>query len=279
MKRVSRRLGAYAALGTALALSAGCEAARAELLPQPGRLDSRIRTALYDSEQVYRLHAFVGYQIELVFEEDERFAGQGGGDLEGIAFGAHSNHLILKPRAARVGTNLVIYTNRRAYRIDYRVHSHPPDPLVDEVMYAVRFVYPPTPTAADEAAVRGAQIQQALSTARSARARNYDYWFCGDGGVRPIGAFDDGVHTRFTFDPRAELPVLFVLNDDGAEALLNFNMQNGEVVVHRVARRFIVRRGGLTGCIVNKGYQGIGTRLESGTLARGVRRERKETRP
>jgi type IV secretion system protein VirB9 len=46
----------------------------------------------------------------------------------------------------------------------------------------------------------------------------------------------------------------------------------GDVVVHRVARRFILRRGSLTGCIVNQGYAGGGTRLDSGTIAPGVQR-------
>jgi len=35
----------------------------------------------------------------------------------------------------------------------------------------------------------------------------------------------------------------------------------------------------LTGCIVNKGYSGSGERLESGTIAPDVTRERKEISP
>ena len=68
---------------------------------------------------------------------------------------------------------------------------------------------------------------------------------------------------------------MFVLNDDDSESLLNFTVESGEIVIHRVARRFIVRRGGLTGCIVNKGYAGGGERLESGTVAPEVLRERR----
>jgi type IV secretion system protein VirB9 len=70
-----------------------------------------------------------------------------------------------------------------------------------------------------------------------------------------------------------------VRNDDGSESLLNFSMDAGDVVIHRVAPRFIVRRGRLTGCIVNKGFAGSGERLESGTIAPEVRRERKDVSP
>ena len=124
--------------------------AQAEVVPLRGSVDSRIRTVQYDPLQVYRLEAFVGYQIELVFAEGERFAGQGSGDVEGIAFGAHDNHVIVKPRAEQVGTNLVIYTNRRAYRFDYVVHGHAPNPRIDEVIYTVIFTYPPDASRATE---------------------------------------------------------------------------------------------------------------------------------
>ena len=78
---------------------------------------------------------------------------------------------------------------------------------------------------------------------------------------------------------RSELPALFVRNDDGSESLLNFSIEDGDVLIHRVAARFIVRRGRLTGCIVNKGFAGSGDRLKSGTVAPDVTRERKDAHP
>jgi type IV secretion system protein VirB9 len=62
-------------------------------------------------------------------------------------------------------------------------------------------------------------------------------------------------------------------NDDGTESLLNFHMDGGDVIVHRVARQYILRRGKLTGCVVNRGFTGGGTRLESGTVAPDVDRQ------
>jgi type IV secretion system protein VirB9 len=60
---------------------------------------------------------------------------------------------------------------------------------------------------------------------------------------------------------------------------LNFSIDEGDVIIHRVARRLILRRGRLTGCIVNKAFVGGGERLESGTVAPDVRRDRKGTSP
>ena len=257
------------ALVGALALLGCTTPPMAEVMPSRGAVDSRIRTVTYDPQQVYRLEAVVGYQIEPRFGPGGSFAGQASGDGEGITVGAHANHVIVKPRAEQVGTNLVIYTNRRAYRFDYRVHAHAPDPQSDEVIYALLFTYP------SESRAKSGEWERSLTQAQAVRERNWDYWFCGSEAVRPVAAFDDGVQTHLTFGSRAELPAVFVLNDDDSESLLNFTVVDGVVIIHRVARRLIVRRGGSTGCIVNRSYSGGGERLESGTLAPDVMRERR----
>jgi type IV secretion system protein VirB9 len=87
------------------------------------------------------------------------------------------------------------------------------------------------------------------------------------------------VHTRLTFGRQSEIPAIFVRNDDGTESLLNFSMDAGDVVIHRVAPKFIVRRGRLTGCIVNKGYGGAGLRLDTGTVSPRIERDIKDPRP
>ena len=80
--------------------------------------------------------------------------------------------------------------------------------------------------------------------------------------------------TRLTFAANADLPAVFVSKcQDDSESLLNFSIDAGDVVIHRVAPRFILRRGKLTGCVVNRGYAGGGKRLESGTVDPNVERK------
>jgi type IV secretion system protein VirB9 len=139
-------------------------------------------------------------------------------------------------------------------------------------MYAVRFVYPP---AAENALTPAEQVARDLAAARETRGTNVDYWFCGSRSIKPVAASDDGVHTRLRFGAKGELPAIFVRNDDGSESLLNFSIDDGDVVIHRVAARLILRRGKLVGCVVNKSFAGGGERLESGTITPAVTRERK----
>src|ERR1700677_3036783 len=128
----------------------------AETVPTRGAVDARIRSAPYDGDQVYRVRGFVGYQIDFEFEPGESFVGLGAGDIEGISYFGTQNHLFLKPKAAKVATNLTVLTNRRRYQIDYTAVAQRPGPADPNVMFVVRFTYPPTSarTLAEQAAER-----------------------------------------------------------------------------------------------------------------------------
>jgi type IV secretion system protein VirB9 len=260
-----------------LALSIVAMVSIAETVPQRGAVDSRIRTTTYNPDEVYKLSGLVGYAIELIFEDGETFSGTGGGDLGGVTIDAHGNSVLLKPKAAIVATNLVVFTDRRAYRFDYSVFSRRPDGHAEDLMYAVRFVYPPKKDANGENI--DTKINRELVGADKTRPRNVDYWYCGHKSLKPEVASDDGVHTRLTFGNRSEIPAIFVRNEDGSESLLNFSMEAGDVVIHRVAPNFIVRRGRLTGCIVNQGFAGAGLRLDTGTVSPRIERDIKAPRP
>jgi type IV secretion system protein VirB9 len=237
--------------------------------------DTRIRVTPYSGDRVYRLVGYVGYQIDLEFEPDEAFVGLGAGDIEGLAFASQGNHLFLKPKASKVSTNLTVLTNRREYQFDYTANASRPDSREPDVTYVLRFTYPKPPASVDTMA----KIERQLNSAAALRPRNFDYWYCGFPGLKPVSASDDGVHTRLRFGAHAELPAIFVRNDDGGESLLNFSMDAGDVVIHRVAQRFVLRRGLLRGCIVNKSFDGGGERLDSGTISPAVERVTQGGRP
>jgi type IV secretion system protein VirB9 len=250
----------------------------AEVEPKSDGGDPRIRVASYKTDEVYRLRGFVGFQIDLEFESGEAFVGLAAGDIEGLAFVAQDNHLFLKPKAATVGTNLTVLTTRRHYHVYYTALVRRPTANEADLVYALRFQYPPM-NPLNSSTLAAQRVEDELERGASARARNVDYWYCGHEALRPIAASDDGVHTRLRFAVHAELPAIFVRNEDGGESLLNFSMEQGEMIVHRVARQFVLRRGSLAGCILNKGYLGSGERLESGTVAPHVQRERKAAVP
>lgn len=236
-------------------------------VPERGAIDSRVRATPYVEDEVYRLRGFVGYQIDLEFEQGETFVGLGAGDLESLTFAAQTNHLFLKPRATGVDTNLTVLTSRRSYHFDYSATARRPDPDLDDIIYVLRFTYPPTSVSAkasDSALTRALGSTGAL--------RNLDYWYRGSPELKPVAASDDEVQTRLRFGSLQELPAIFLSNDDGSESLVNFTVEGEDVVVHRVSGRLIVRRGKLTGCIINAASRKAGGHISSGTVSPAVER-------
>ena len=272
--RRSRTLCALLALYVGLSLCVW-----ADTIPPRGTVDSRVRTLAYNAEDVIKLTGFVGYQIHFQFAPDEEFVNLGAGDNGGIDVGWEKNHLFLKPKAGAVSTNLTLLTNKRAYQIDYRVLNKHPDPRVEEVVYSVRFTYPQDVARRNVADEEGRKAEARLAVGRDESGRNWNYWGCGSGAIRPIQVFDDGVLTHLKFGARSDIPAMFIQNEDGGESLLNFTVDRDEVLIHRVAHDIVLRRGRLVACIQNRSFDGGGERLSSGTVVPDVQRETKAVRP
>ena len=251
------------ALRIALAVSLLATTVQAEITPPPGQRDPRIRTVTYDPNEVIRLDGYVGYHVHLEFAPGESFVNLSAGDTGGLEVGSEGNHLFLKPKDTHVATNLTILTNKRVYTLDYHVGAKPAKGGNDAVVYLLRFTYPMD--------VPVLVPPEPLLTSQG-RAINSDYWFCGSSSLRPLRATDDGVQTRLIFPARAELPAVFVRNDDGSESLVNYSVEADQLVLHRVAANYVLRRGRLVGCISNHGYTGGGERLPTGTISETVER-------
>ena len=268
---VDRRRRRAAAVG--LVFVAGIWAAPrpalAEIVPQAGPGDPRITVARYEPDQGYRLRGIVGYQIDIEFAPGERFVGLGSGDVAGLAFSGVRNHLFLKPKATDVATNITVLTNRRTYQFAYTVEKTQSGLRPRGPIYVLEFQYPPRRHDVGAAARR---LDRTLRSGVAGAVRNTDYWYCGDPSLEPTAAWDDGVHTHLRFPAHAPMPAIFVGNDDGSESLLNFSIDRGVVILDRIARRFVLRRGRLSGCIVNEGYHGGGVRLRTETLSPSVQR-------
>jgi type IV secretion system protein VirB9 len=261
--------------GTLLSLAfLAAGVARAELTPSKGLTDSRVRIVPYDAEQVIKLKGFVGYQIHFQFAEGETFVNLAAGDNKALDVGYEANHLVLKPLAEKVATNITVITNRHVYQFDYSASAERPDPAHGDVIYSLRFIYPQEEARRAADALEAERTNAKLSNAEKGvvRTLNANYWGCGADAIRPVYAVDDGVQTRLRFSAHAEFPTLYVKNDDESESLVNFTVENDEVVIHRVARSFVLRRGRLVACLQNRAFDGGGERLQSETLVPGVER-------
>ena len=236
--------------------------------------ERRLATVDYSPDRIYTVVGVPGYAIDVQFGEDEHFEGVGGGDLEAVSVEAHGAHVFLKPKARHVTTNLTVLTNRHVYQFGYRVETVPG---LEPVLYALRFRYPEEAARHEAAEEAQKRVQRSLATARP--ALNRAYGFCGARSLKPSAASDDGVETRLAFPGRVELPVVYVRNDDGTESLVNITVDSEGLLIHRVARTWVLRRGLLVACIQNLGYIGGADSLPNGTVSPQVKREPVEIAP
>lgn len=243
-----------AALALVVVLPLVSARAMAEVVPAQGDGDPRLRTVRYSAQEVVKLTAAVGFQIHLEFGAGESFVNLAAGDTGAVDVGSIANHVMLKPKVTSGHTNLVILTSRRVYHFDYRIVATPDTwsrVPSDRVMWSVRFEYPedakPEPKAAPKA-----------EAAAGAVTRNLDYAYRGVRSLKPTRVEDDGKQTRFVFGDNAEIPAIFARDEAGEESLVNFHVDAGGLVVHSVAREFVVRRGKLVACIVNSGFVSAG---------------------
>jgi len=250
------------------------------VVPPPGAVDPRVREIDYRAGQVVSLAGYVGYHIDLELEPGEAFVALASGDSAGVDVAAEGSHVLVKPKAARVATNLTLISSRRVYHFEYRAHEA--EPPTSSAIFALRFRYadlPPgvTPAATNPPFSSSEPVVAAESVLDEpvppARPVNVDYWYCGSPWLKPSSASDDGVQTRLTFSARGEWPAIFVMNADGSESLVNFHAEETTAVVHRVAGKFVLRRGQLVGCVENRGYAGSGAWLANGALDPSESRE------
>ena len=234
--------------------------------------DARLKIVDFEPSSVLQLTGFVGYHIHFEFAPDERFVNLGAGDTAAVDVGAEANHLFLKPRAPGPGTNLTILTNRHTYFIDFRALARAP--RADEAVYSVMYRYPQElPILAGGP---GGSVSNTAGVALSRPVSNRNYWFCGSNALRPVYAADDGLQLHLKFPAQAELPAIYVQSNTGEETIVNSHVEGDTVVIHRLAKRFVLRRGNEVACVVDRGSAERQQRADSGTVDPEILRTTRE---
>lgn len=253
-----------------------------------GTTDPRIRIEAYDPNRVVPIYTEPGNPTLIQFQEDERIADTpegmiGMGDARAWSVGPKGSNIMIKPKAAKPDTKVIVVTNKRTYVFEIRSvakASKNPPTLV------VRFTYPDAQLKAAKAdAARQDALSQRVEKANgrdgSVKVRNERYMKRGDESLAPSHVEDDGRFTYFRFDSTRELPLLYKLLPDGREALLNFHIDpdTGTVVVHETAAQFILRYGKAVMAVRNDGWNPDGAiNLTGTTLPRTIRMDKEPTR-
>lgn len=215
--------------------------------PVPG--ESRIRTILYNPDQVIALRGHLGYQMMIEFDPNERIENVSIGDSLGwqVTPNRKATLLFLKPLERNAVTNMTVVTNQRTYvfALSSTSASGPSDPAL---IYKVRFTYPaPPPVPAPEPPPPPPQP--------TPEQLNFNYSFSGSERLAPTRVFDDGQSTFFQFAPNTDAPAIFVIGADGKEELANTQTRGEYTVIDRLAQTFTLRYGAVRTQVHNDAWQ------------------------
>jgi type IV secretion system protein VirB9 len=206
------------------------------------------RTYTYEDGAVYPVLASPGRIIDLVLQPGERLVGSGAlaagdtvrwiiGDTVSGTGAEQRVHVLVKPSALGLATNLIINTSLRTYHLDLRAVARGAD---TEVRW--RYAAPPIVVVAAPPAAPVVVAEPDLARL------NLAYRIKGPRvSWRPLRVFDDGRRTYVEFGPAValgDLPPLFVAGADGKTSeLVNYRVAGRRIVVDRILDRAELRLG------------------------------------
>jgi type IV secretion system protein VirB9 len=239
--------------------------------PKAAPGDSRVRFVAYDPANVVRIFGVFGYQTYILFSEGEAITDIGSGDADAWSIGIvqSKNGFFIKPKGDKATTNLTVVTNLHHYNFDL-IHTG----KGGQPYYMVRFTYPGDEAAKLAAKAEREKVNELLQLDEAGKQFNRDYWWDGSDSIKPVEAWDNGTFTYFRIPPGRDFPSVFVLNDEDAkiEETVNLHVEGNVLVVHKIAKRFILRLGNKATGVWNQAYTPVGVDLP-GTISPLIKRE------
>lgn len=236
----------------------------------PINIDSRIRTLVYNPNEIYTLNLKMGFQSIIEFSIDETVELISVGDPYPWKLTPIDRRLFIKPLQIGTKTNLTIITNKRTYLFDLQSDITSSEQDFD-VIHVVRFFYPQIPldqskySMEDYISEKDGKINTTIGTVKNLAAEsvgntdlpntteekskeriavNLNYSFVGEyNSATPIEIFDDRKDTFFRFRTNDPTIKIYSISKKGKRTLLA-NKQIGDfIVISGVHTKFHIKHG------------------------------------
>lgn len=207
---------------------------------KPIATDSRIKTFVYNENEVFRIVVHYGYHTSIEFAEGEQIQTISVGNNYAWQMSPLGRRLFIKPLEENILTNMTIITNLHTYQFELqsKLLSYTID---EELVYVVRFFYPDNGYDQIKPIVKQAHEYEPIPVVRP---YNFNYTLSGPSNNAPTRVFDDGVNTFFKFSPKlANPPQIAVQNGYQMEQLV-VKQQGDYYIVNLVAKEFELNVGG-----------------------------------
>ncbi|MBU6298886.1 MAG: P-type conjugative transfer protein TrbG [Alphaproteobacteria bacterium] len=191
----------------------------------------------FSDNALYRLYAAPQEVTDIILQPGETLSAISAGDTVRWTVGDTTSgsgptrqvHVLVKPFAAGLKTNLVILTDRRTYHLELESTAH-------VAMAAISWRYPNDSLVAAKSGA-ASDTSAVIDSGIDLEHLNFDYKISGDSPPwRPLRAFDDGRKVYVEFPAtiaQGDAPPLFVQGQSGSE-LVNYRMRGNYYVVDRL---------------------------------------------
>jgi len=224
------------------------EAARFE--PKAGQYINAVQVYPFTEGALYQLYAAPEQVTDIALQRSEKLISVSAGDTVRWILGDTTSgdgestqvHILVKPIAADLKTNLVITTDRRTYHLDLQSTD-------DTYMAALSWTYPRDELIAIRHRNKLALEEDARTVDQGLDLQNlrFRYAISGDEPPwRPVRAFDDGSKVYIQFPRRldqGEAPPLFVVGPKGDSQLVNYRVRSVYYIVDRLFAAAELRLG------------------------------------
>lgn len=250
----------------------------------PITTDSRIRTLVYNPNEVYELKFFYNYQSFIEFSADEEIEMISIGEAFAWRLTPAGKRLFIRPLEIAAHTNMTIITNKRTYHFDIRSDEYS-GKADEDLVYTIRFFYPqigqplpippqlavpniaprisnqPIPKPKIEEIVRTptpqARVDEPLPSIIERNPEgaelNFDYRVAGKSDdIMPLKVYDDGAETHLQFaNDNLVIPTISMVDSSGSEIPLTYVVRDRYVVIPTVSRQLTLRLSDGLLCIFN----------------------------
>jgi type IV secretion system protein TrbG len=203
----------------------------------------------FSSGALYRLYSSVNQVSDVALQPGEKLVSVSTGDTVRWIVGDTSSgegtaaqvHILVKPIAADLKTNLVITTERRTYHLEL-------ESTETTYMSSLSWTYPDDDLIAIKKKNDGVASIDAvpMEGAQTFDNLNFRYRIEGSASFAPSRVFDDGAKVYIQFPsslPQSEAPPLFVQGSNGKPALVNYRVKGNTYIVDRLFAAAELRLG------------------------------------
>ncbi|MFY9589849.1 P-type conjugative transfer protein VirB9 [Rickettsia endosymbiont of Halotydeus destructor] len=224
---------------------------------RPLGTDPRIRSIVYNPNDVFEFIGYYGYQASIELARDEEIVSISMGDTTSWQIVTAGHRIFIKPMEQDATTNMTLITNKRTYFFELYA-KETLDIRDPNLTFNVRFIYPD-----DETDSSGHMQTYATSSASPDLGHpekyNFNYYISGNEEIAPIKIFDDGEFTYLQFrDKNAKIPSVFAVDDALRESMVNYRLDQttpNRIILEGVFPKLSIRESKKVTCVFNESFK------------------------